>query len=156
MLAGLSEDQIIRVVQEAIEMALKNYKPSVSAEKGIEAAAKIIEEWVEKENAKNNIFSCELEINDYPTVARSKVMYKQYLESIYELTGCNVAIRGQFVEAGKKALPGIKKLQLYIQGNTRTEVASAYREIKKQLDEAALNYYTMGTGMNKFQSKYQI
>ena len=135
---------------------MAEYKPSVSAEKGVELAAKIIEEWVERENERNNIFTCELEINDYPSTARSKVMYKEFLNSIYEMTGCNVVVRGQYTEAGKKPPLGLKKLHLYIQGNTKTEVLSAYREIKKMLDETALAYYTMGNSALRYQGKYQI
>jgi hypothetical protein len=131
------------------------YKPSVSVPKAVEMAAKIIEEWVERENEKNNIFSCELEINDYPTTARSKVMYKEFLGTIYEMTGCNVVVRGMYTEAGKKPPAGLKRLHLYIQGNTKTEVMSAYREIKKILDETALAYYTMGN-TSRFPGKYQI
>ena len=40
----------MRIAQESIERALFEYKPSVSTEKGVEQAAKIIEEWVEREN----------------------------------------------------------------------------------------------------------
>ncbi len=144
------------IAQEAIERALKEYKPSnLSLNKAVETAAKVIEEWVEKENEKNNVFSCELEINDYPSTARSKVMYKEFLNSIYEMTGCNVVVRGMYTEAGKKPPAGLKRLHLYIQGNSRNEVTSAYKEIKKILDETALAYYTMGNS-SRFPGSYQI
>ena len=32
--------------------------------------------------------STELEINDYPTNVRAKIISKDYLASIYDLTGC--------------------------------------------------------------------
>lgn len=137
----------MKMAQQAIETALAEYKPSVSTEKGVEQAAKIIEEWVERENEKNNIFTCELDINDYPNVTRGKVLKKDFLESMGEMTQCTIAIRGTFVEPGKKPPIGQKKLHLYIQGNTKTDVAHAYREIKKILDESALNYYTKGASM---------
>lgn len=137
----------MKMAQEAIEKALAEYKPSVSTEKGVEQAAKIIEEWVERENEKNNIFTCELDVNDYPNVTRGKVLKKDFLESMGEMTQCTITIRGTFVETGKKVPLGQKKLHLYIQGNTKTEVAHAYREIKKVLDESALIYYTKGANM---------
>ncbi len=137
----------MKIAQEAIETALAEYKPSVSTEKGVEQAAKIIEEWVERENEKNNIFTCELDINDYPNVTRGKVLKKDFLESMAEMTQCCVTIRGTFVEPGKKPPIGQKRLHLYLQGNTKTEVAHAYREIKKILDESALNYYIKGASM---------
>jgi ATP-dependent RNA helicase DDX46/PRP5 len=137
----------MRIAQESIERALFEYKPSVSTEKGVEQAAKIIEEWVERENEKNNIFTCELDINDYPNVTRGKVLRKDFLENMAEMTQCTVTIRGTFVEPGKKVPLGQKKIHLYIQGNTKTDVAHAYREIKKILDESALIYYTKGATM---------
>ncbi len=133
--------------QQAIETALAEYKPSVSVEKGVEQAGKIIEEWVERENEKNNIFTCELDINDYPNVTRGKVLKKDFLESMGEMTQCTISIRGSFVEPGKKPPIGQKRLHLYLQGNTKTDVAQAYREIKKILDESALNFYTKGASM---------
>lgn len=135
------------MAQESIERALAEYKPSVSTEKGVEQAAKIIEEWVERENEKNNVYTCELDINDYPNVTRGKVLKKEFLESMAEMTQCTVTIRGTFVEPGKKIPLGQKKIHLYIQGNAKTDVAHAYREIKKILDESALMYYTKGANM---------
>ena len=57
---------------------------------------------------------------------------------LYDLTGCSVSMRGAFVEPGKKSLTGMKKLYLYIKGDSKYNVASCYREIKKRLEELAL------------------
>jgi ATP-dependent RNA helicase DDX46/PRP5 len=146
IIAGKSEEEALQIAQDAIEKVLANYIPSVSAEKGAEQAAKVIEEWVERENIKNNIFTCELEINEYPSTARSKVMKKEFIASISEMSACTVSLRGVFVEPNKKPPSGQKKLHLYIQGNSKQDVLKAHREIKQVLDESALNYYTMGTG----------
>jgi arylamine N-acetyltransferase len=145
IISGKTEEEALQIAQEAIERVLNEYRPSVSAEKGSEQAAKIIEEWVERENIKNNIFTCEIEINEYPTAARSKVMKKEYLTSTSELSKCTISLRGIFVEPGKKAPLGQKKLQLYIQGSSKQEVLHAYKEIKHFLDEEALSYYTTGS-----------
>ncbi len=75
-MSGKSEKEALKIAQEAIEKVLLEYRPSVSTEKGTEKAAKIIEEWVDKENEKNNIFTSELDINDYPSNTRSKVCTK--------------------------------------------------------------------------------
>ena len=146
------------IAQEAIEKVIQEYRPSVSTEKGVEQASKIIEDWVDKENEKNNIFTAELEINDYPTAARSRVCGREFISSIYEMTGCNVCVRGNYVESGKKVPSGMKKLHLYIQGSTKIEVSSAYKEIKRILDENALQYYTMGNnnGYTGNSGRYQI
>ena len=55
IISGKKEDEILPLVQEAIQKALENYKPSVSVQKGLENAAKIIEEWEEKENIRKSI-----------------------------------------------------------------------------------------------------
>lgn len=152
IIAGKSEEDALQIAQEAIERVLADYKPSVSAEKGAEQAAKIIEEWVERENYKNNIFTCELDINEYPANARSKVIRKDYINSVNELSGCTVTLRGIFVEPNKKPPLGQKRLHLYIQGSSKQDVLKAFREIKNVLDETALMYYTMGnnTGPGKY------
>jgi len=62
------------------------------------------------------------------------------------MTGCNVCVRGVFSEPNKKPILGQKKLHLYIQGSNKHEVTSAYKEIKRLLDENALMQYTMGSG----------
>lgn len=131
---------------------MKDYKPSVSTAKSVENAAKIIEKWEEKENKKNNVYTCELEINDYPSSARSQLMRKDFKDSLREQTGCDIEVRGQFVEAGQKPPMGQKKLHAYIKGNSRSEVLAAFNELKKSLDENAFRYYTQGGKGNS--SKY--
>ncbi len=154
ILAGKTEEEALQIAQEAIERVLAEYKPTVSMEKGIEQAAKVIEEWVERENIKNNIFTCELDINEYPTFARSKVTKRDFLNSTLDLTGCTVTVRGMFVEPGKKLPAGQKKLHLYIQGNTKQDVLRCYKEIKQLLDDTALMYYT--TSYRDTSAKYHI
>ncbi len=74
------------------------------------------------------------------------------------MTGCNVSVRGVFSEPNKKPVLGSKRLHLYIQGTSKHEVASAYKEIKRLLDETALMYYTMGSGSGYTgnTSRYQV
>ncbi len=155
IIAGKSEEEALQIAQDAIEKVLAEYIPSVSTEKGSEQAAKVIEEWVERENIKNNIFTCEFDINEYPANARSKVMKKDFLNSINELSNCTVSLRGTFVEPNKKPPLGQKRLHLYIQGNSKQDVLKAYKEIKGVLDESALMYYTMGGGSGNV-GKYKI
>lgn len=156
IIAGKTEEEALQIAQQAIETFLSEYRPSVSAEKGSEKAAKVIEEWVERENVKNNIFTCELEINEYPAPARNKVMKKDYINSISELSKCTVTLRGMFAEPGKKPPLGQKKLHLYIQGNSKQDVLHAYKEIKHFLDEEALRYYTTGNAYGGRLGKYHI
>jgi ATP-dependent RNA helicase DDX46/PRP5 len=157
IIAGKTEEEAFRLAQEAIQDSLAGFKQSNSVVKGVEIASQIIEEWVEKENKKNNVFTCELDINDYPQNARINVSRKAYLNEINELSGCSVTLRGTFVEPGKKPPLGQKKLHLYIQGNSSSDVQSAYNEIKKNLNDAALQFYTRGSqGYTGGKGKYAI
>ena len=94
---------------------------------------------IDRENEKNNIFTTEIEINDYPQHVRGKVQAKDYLQSVYEMTGCRVTPKGVYVEFQRKPQPGSRRLHLYIEGSSKQEVASAYKEIKRFLEEQALN-----------------
>jgi hypothetical protein len=57
-------------------------------------AMNIRDKFIEKENEKNNIFTYELEINDYPLNVRQKAQTKDFLQEIYEMTGCKVQPKG--------------------------------------------------------------
>ena len=63
---------------------------------------------------------------------------KDFLQSILEMTGCKVAAKGQYFEYNRKPGPGQRRLYLYIEGQSRQEVASAYKEIKRFIEEASI------------------
>lgn len=50
--------------------------------------------------------SFDFEINDYPSTARAKIVSKEFLNMIHELTNCTISQRGTFIDPGKKQLPG--------------------------------------------------
>lgn len=81
----------------------------------------------------------EFEVNDFPQQARSKVMAKEFTQSILELTGCKVQAKGQYFEFNRKPGPGQRRLYLYIEGASRQEVANAYREVKRFIEEASIS-----------------
>jgi ATP-dependent RNA helicase DDX46/PRP5 len=145
IIAGKSDEEALEIAQQAIDKALSEYKPSVSIAKGTEIAAKIIETWEEKENEKNHIFTCEFEINDYPTNARGKAIKRDFTKSIGDMFEVDIMPKGVFVEPGKRPPNGQKKLHLYIRGSNKMNVQNAFIEIKRNLDETALMYYTMGS-----------
>ena len=80
---------------------------------------KIRDEIIEKENEKNNIFTAEIEINDYPQHVRGKVQAKDYLQSVYEMTGCKVMVKGMYIEFGRKPTAGQRRLYMYIEGTSK-------------------------------------
>eukprot|EP00698_Gefionella_okellyi_P000578 TRINITY_DN104_c0_g1_i2.p2 TRINITY_DN104_c0_g1~~TRINITY_DN104_c0_g1_i2.p2 ORF type:complete len:795 (-),score=227.75 TRINITY_DN104_c0_g1_i2:2571-4841(-) len=84
-------------------------------------------------------FSEEVEINDYPQHARWVVTQKESLAAIAEWTGVAITTRGSYVQPGRNAPPGERKLFLLVEGRTSVAVAQAKREIKRVLEEAAVN-----------------
>ena len=62
---------------------LKEFKPSnVTAERGFDNAMKIRDLFIEEENEKEGIFTCEIEINDLQPMIRCKVQTKDFIQSI--------------------------------------------------------------------------
>ena len=59
---------------------LRQYKPAtVTLEKGLENVLSIRDQFVDKENEKNNIFTMEFEINDFPQQARNRAQGKDFV-----------------------------------------------------------------------------
>ena len=141
-ISGKKEEEIIKIVQDAITKGLSNYKPNVSVKEGAENASKIIEEWEMKDNMKKHVFSIEFEINEYPVIIRNKLTKKDFLKQMGENEDVDIIQRGTLCEPGKNLLPGHKPLQLLIKGKTQFSVNRAYINIKKYFDDAALNYFT--------------
>ena len=141
-ISGKKEEEIIKIVQDAITKGLSNYKPNVSVKEGAENASKVIEEWEMKDNMKKHVFSIEFEINEYPVIIRNKLTKKDFLKQMGENEDVDIIQRGTVCEPGKNLLPGHKPLQLLIKGKTQFSVNRAYINIKKYFDDAALNYFT--------------
>ena len=156
ILTGKSSNEIIPIVQNAMQKALENYKAGVSTKKGVEDASKIIEEWEKEENLKNHIFSIEFEINDYPISTRIKLTRKDYLKQLGENDNVEIIQRGVFVEPGKNIPIGQKKLYLLIKGHNQSNVNAAYSEIKRKFDESALSYYKSSFGYTGNTQRYKV
>lgn len=150
LIQGLPPDKILELADKAIIEALNEYKPQSKFEKGIEQAMKIRDSFVDRENELNNHFTAELEINDYPQSARLKACSRDFLSSIYDLTGCQVTVRGSYFEPGKSIPLGQRKQYLFIEGTSKHEVANAYKELKRVIEEnaagSALGGLTANTG----------
>ena len=146
ILAGSSSDEVLQAAHNAIKSILGQYKGT-----GLEAAVKVIGDIEDREDEMNERVSADLEINDYPLVARNKVTRGDFLGMIHDLTNCTVSTRGTYVEPGKKVHAGQKKLRLHIVGETDYDVRSAYKEIQKILDDTAANAMnTVGGISGKF------
>ena len=74
---------------------LKQYRPAtVTLERGLESVLSLRDQYIERENEKNNIFTMEFEVNDYPQKARTEVQKKEFLQNIFEMTSCKVSSKG--------------------------------------------------------------
>jgi len=81
----------------------------------------------------------EIEINDYPQMARWKVTNREATARIQEFTGTSIVCKGVFVPMGKNPPLGERKLYVLIEGPSKQSVDNAKQEIKGILAEAALD-----------------
>ena len=136
MAGGTSED-VLQAAQHAIKAILQQYRPANTVEQGLEQVLKIRDEVEAREEESGDLFSAELEINDYPQNARNKISNKDFLTSIHDLTGCSVTVRGLYCDPTKKVPLGQKKLHLHIVGPSKFDVVAAHKEIKRELEDYA-------------------
>merc|ERR1711879_339098 len=80
----------------------------------------------------------ELEINDYPQIARQKVTYREPLLAIEELTGAKVQVKGQYFPANAKIPDGGRKLYVEVIGPTVISVQKAKHEVLKMVEALAI------------------
>ncbi len=64
-----------------------------------------------------------------------------------ELNSCNVSVRGTYFEINKKVPPGQRKLFLHIEGDSQHKVYTTYKDIKREIEEAAMKNLAIGAGM---------
>jgi len=85
-------------------------------------------------------FSEELDINDYPPLARRKITAKATLDDVIERTSVNIIQRGSYVAPNSKktAEPTDKRLRLLIEGTSEMAVKKAKTEILRLLEEETL------------------
>ena len=102
----------------------------MTAERGIDAALKVRDQYMYAENAREGISTYEVEINDLAPVQRMKLQSKDFLSSIQEMCSVKLSARGTFVEPGKKAPLGTRKQYLLIEGS-KSGAMQAYNEVKR-------------------------
>ena len=135
-------DKALSAAKEAIELVVMKLKSEPDVDAGIENVLKIRDEWVVKSAEDSGKSWVELDINDYPLTARSKVMSRDYLNTINDLTGCSISVRGTYIDPKKKLGMGQHRLHLFIEGPSRQHCNNARNEIKRFLEEITPNSYT--------------
>ena len=94
-------------------------KFNVAKADGVEQVTKLINQFAttgSKTGEGVDFFSYDFQINDYPLGARQRACNQGFLYGIQQQTNCSISLRGVFVEPGKKAQVGCRKLYLHIQG----------------------------------------
>lgn len=134
----------VMAAKEAIELIVLKLKADPNPEEGLSNALKIRDEWQSKANEATEKSFIELDINDYPLSARTRVMSRDYLNTINDLTGCTVTVRGTYVDPVRTTGIGQRRLHLSIEGPSRQHCNSARNEIKRFLEDLspslAINY----------------
>ena len=134
IMSGNSNGAIL-AAKEAIELVVMKMKAEPNVEDGLANALKIRDEWVSKSAENSGKYVLELDINDYPLSARTRVMSRDYLNTINDLTGSVVTVRGTYVDPSKKTGIGQRRLHLYIEGPSKQHCNSARNEIKRYLED---------------------
>jgi ATP-dependent RNA helicase DDX46/PRP5 len=98
-------------------------------------------------------FSDEFFINDYPQRARFHILKQDNLLNVQEQFNVAIIQRGSFLPPNRKADPGEKKLHLFVECATETGLRNAMRELQRSIDEV-----TLEVGMNEKErySKYSV
>jgi len=82
--------------------------------------------------------SDELEINDYPQIARQKITHRDPLVAIEEMTGAKLQVKGQHFASAARMPEGAKKLYVEIIGPRQVSVAKAKHEVYKMMEALAI------------------
>lgn len=86
---------------------IEKYRPdNVAYEAGVRKIVSLRDKFEEQQKEINNISATSIEINDYPAAVRNKMQNKEFLQQMYESTGCKINVRGDFFEPGKKIPAG--------------------------------------------------
>ena len=118
--------------------SVSKHKIITTVDDGIEQVTKIINSFQNKRDGHGiDFFSYDFEINDYPPIARQKACTKDFLSQIQRENNCTISLRGVYVEPGKKAPVGCRKLYLHIQAEDKSYVSTAYKDIKRVIEEGA-------------------
>ena len=99
-------------------------------------------------------FETELEINDFPKLARYKVTQKETIAQIMEMTGAAVTAKGQYAQPGRPLAPGDRKLYLLIEGPSERVVKEGKNYVKQIIEQAIAKQALPGGGQQ--QGRYRV
>lgn len=71
-------------------------------------------------------------------MVRATVQARDFLTTVSELTGAHgihLSVKGQLFEGGNKPQPGVKRLHLLCEAQSRQDAINAAREIRRNIEE---------------------
>eukprot|EP01059_Diplonema_ambulator_P015863 TRINITY_DN2707_c2_g2_i1.p1 TRINITY_DN2707_c2_g2~~TRINITY_DN2707_c2_g2_i1.p1 ORF type:complete len:873 (+),score=218.70 TRINITY_DN2707_c2_g2_i1:233-2620(+) len=101
-----------------------------------------------QEMAEQNMFTAEIEINDYPVQARWKVTNREQCQAILDQEGieATVMVKGVYCKKGKPA-PGERKLYLQIDGKSNADVLGAKKVLLATLESETQRLLAAGSAI---------
>lgn len=81
-------------------------------------------------------YFAEFEVNDYPQAARYKITHKETLTVIMDFAGAVLAVKGEYIPAGKPLKEGQRPLYIRIDAESELAVEKALKELRRVLFEA--------------------
>jgi hypothetical protein len=89
---GLSKEESETMINQKIKEALKDFRRKSKLEVGMDAVIKIRDQFMSRVTEGDEILvKQEVEINDYKDL-RDELSEKDFLDSLYDLTSCNVYV----------------------------------------------------------------
>lgn len=150
LIKGDSIEEASKKAIIAFEEAVKNYNPRIRYLKKKREVENILDKWKNDENIKNDIFTKELDINDYPENVRLKISKRDFKLKIQEITNCEVKVKGIYVKSSSKVPIGVKRLCLYVKGNSESDVNNAILEISRMINTWAISSLNNEKPNNKY------
>ncbi|KAF1744419.1 hypothetical protein MXB_1716 [Myxobolus squamalis] len=80
----------------------------------------------------------EIDVNDFPQLARQRITAKETLDAISEMADCSLTIKGTYCPSGKPIDFTDRRLHLMIEGNTEFKVQIAKAEVKRVIKEESV------------------
>jgi ATP-dependent RNA helicase DDX46/PRP5 len=156
IIAGANGEEVLLAAQNAIREILQRLKEGEVIGKGtsLDDLYRARDEMLEKGEGTSGSFSQNFDINDYPESTRKKVCEREFLDMVASLTQCTITVRGSFVEPGRKALIGQKKLHIHVASDDQYNLHAAIDEIKKFTEDSAITSLTATGGYTGYTSRY--
>lgn len=113
--------------QAALQQVVEKMQPTAAASSGPPEA---------KRDPNVQVFTEEVEINDYPQIARWKAMKKDALPAdLLDNSDVLLSLKGTYIPPGRKVPEGQRKLYCQIEGSNQMDVTRAKAELIRLLEE---------------------